>query len=205
MNKLLYITFYTEGHYQKIAEENIISSFEKFKLDHIAYSRPNLKDWVLNTRQKIDVIETALLDHPDHDIVYIDADATIESEPILFNSIPDEVDIGLHYLDWHKHYGRNTDKGQKELLSGTIYLRNSPKITNLVRKWKELTVNYNWEQRALETLIEAEMINVWELPWEYCYIATRPNGESPAYPLENPVIVHYQESRVVKKNKELLK
>ena len=198
-----YISFYTEGHYEKVAKKYIIPSFKKWNLDYKVYIKPNLKNWVLNIRQKIDVIAEALKEFPDHDIVWIDADGKIVTEPKLFETIPDEYDIALHYLSWTNHYGYKEDK--KELLTGTVYFKNSPKVTDLVTKWKIETVKYNWEQRALEELLKTENINVYELPWSYCFISTMPNGEPPAFSLENPVIVHYQESRMVKKNKGLLK
>jgi hypothetical protein len=125
----------------------------------------------------------------------LDVDAEIQQQPLLFELIPEEYDIGVHYLDWQTHYG----KQGIELLSGTLFIRNTPKIMALIDDWIELLPRCSWEQKALDLALSRHPeIKIFHLPREYCYIATQPNKQLPVQPLEKPVIIHHQVSRLFK-------
>ena len=120
-------------------------------------------------------------------IVYLDADAVVKSEPVLFNdpAILSNYDIGVHYL-------------QNELLSGTIWFNNNEKIRELVSLWvSQQTRNpMEWDQRVLQKVIEQYKkhlgLRIWNLPSEYVKIFDRVEmGEA--------VIQHNQASRKFKK------
>ncbi len=201
MNKPIFISFYTEGYYEDVMNSHLLPSLLLWNLPYYILPMENKRNWQANTKQKIDFILKALKVNYPFPVVWIDADAKIENSPKLFYDIPQEYDISVHTLDWKKQYG----KEGKELLSGTIFFKNTDKVVELVELWKKLAdESSQWEQRALERAIKQLDINVYPLPRSYCYVTTRPSGEPPVVIEKDPVVCHYQASREVKKNPNLL-
>ncbi len=201
MNKPIFISFYTEGYYEEVMNSHLLPSLLLYNLPYYILPMENKRNWQANTKLKIDFILKALKANYPFPVVWIDADAKIEAFPQLFYDIPEEYDISVHTLDWKEQYG----KEGKELLSGTIYFKNIDKTVELVELWKKLAdESSQWEQRALERAIKQLDINVYTLPRSYCYVTTRPSGEPPVVIEKEPVICHYQASREVKKNPNLL-
>ena len=202
MNNIIYISFYTTGYYEDVMNSHLLPSLLLFNLPYYILPMENKHNWHENTKQKIDFILKALKENSPDSVVWIDADAKIENYPSLFYEIPEEYDIGVHTLDWKEQYG----KEGSELLSGTVFLRNNKKVEELVKLWKKYAnETCQWEQRALERAIKELDIKVYKLPKDYCYITTIPSGQPPKVIIDNPIISHWQVSREVKKNKELLK
>lgn len=199
MNNFKVVSYYTENTvYKDIANEYLIPSLQKTKLEWEVDAVANKKDWYKNTAYKPSYIYMKLC-NTDKDIVWVDCDARIVVEPSALSTFPLEYDIALHYLDWSRHYKRPKDT-TKELLTGTLYLRNSLKVKQLVNKWAIESMNNTgiWEQKILERLLKARDIKVFELPEEYCCIVDQ-KGKIPTY-IHDPVIIHYQASRSVKKH-----
>jgi hypothetical protein len=195
-NNYTIIGYYTP-EYKKVAETNILQSLKKFpNLVHHFIEIKNRGTWYHNTNYKPIFIKDCL-DLFTDDLAIIDVDATINSYPYLFDNLPKKYDISFHYLQWKLQYG-NINK--RELLTGTMYLRNNKKIHDLVNKWVDnLDYTGRTEQKVLEKIIEQESnLSVFELPREYCYIESIPDGK-PFTIVENPIISHYQYSREFKK------
>ena len=124
----------------------------------------------------------------------MDCDAEIREYPTLFDDIPTDFDLAAHILDRSAWYG-SSDMGT-ELLSGTLFVRNTPNVRNLLDVWiKRCETSTTWEQRILQSLISEFKIKIYELPIEYCYIKSLPDGSPPKVKCEKPVIVHNQVSR----------
>ena len=90
---ITYISYFTENTPYEEVIKSLEVSLQKFSLPYKFYSRPSLKDWDKNARQKAEVIGTALreLRSP---VVWLDADAEVNQEPVLFNTIKE--DFGSH-------------------------------------------------------------------------------------------------------------
>lgn len=195
-NNYIIVSYYTPN-YKEIAKKYLLNSLKNFPTleKHIVEINLNSTNWYNNTNYKpMFILECLKLF--DKDLVFTDADSTINSYPYLFEKIPKKYDIGLHYLEWKKQYG-NINK--KELLSGTLYLRNNIKIKNIVEEWRD-NVGYGGrvEQKILEQVLQNnEDIEIFDLPREYCYIETTPKGK-PFTIINNPVISHFQASRNLK-------
>ncbi len=190
--------------YVSILERQLEKSCKNFKLKTYFATVPNLHNWYRNTAYKPKFILDAL-NNLKRDVVWIDADATIEKYPILFDIIPKEYDIALHNLSWRKWYGHDSDT--KELLTGTMYFRNRQVVKDLCQEWydksnADVTSNI-WEQKILQNIIGKYPIKIYELPIEYIYITTRPNG-LPSLIKCDPVIKHYQASREWKRKIPIL-
>ena len=200
MGNFLIGSFYTQHTlYEEVIEHYLIPSCKRFSLDYHIVATPNRGSWGRNVAEKPSVILQILTSLEEKkNLVFLDADATIEKDLKLFNEIPEEYDIAVHHLDWNTWYQNGSNV--KELLSGTLFFRNNERVKNLINQWHCRAVGtQQWEQKVLEQLLkERTDIKVFELPIEYCYIKTLPTGQEPFVKCD-PVIVHHQVSRQMKR------
>ena len=176
-------SFFTENTpYEKEAFQ-LLQSVLKFKMRFHIKPAPSLGTWEKNCQYKAIYILNALKMF-DEDILWVDADAVFNGYPILFDEM--EGDIGYHYLE-HR----------REILSGTLFLKNNAKVKELVEKWIEInSTNDLWDQKNLQTAIETSDSLVHNrLPAEYCRIYDNKHQHLTT----EPVIVHYQASRRFKR------
>lgn len=197
-NKFItFVSYCTTGHYEQVMKSYLLPSLIKLKLPCYIETIASEKSWEKNTKIKPHFILKCLDMFKSDFIVFVDADAIINQYPKLFYEIDEKYDIGVHNLDWNLQYG----KEGKELLSGTLYFKNNGKVRQIIKDWIKYSINYSWEQNALKELLAMnENITMYPLPREYCYIETIPNGNPPKVVIKTPIISHYQEGRIVKKN-----
>ncbi len=205
-NRFIIGTFYTkETPYEDVFAKFFLPSVMDLAFKHgvewKVVVKDNLGSWIKNVAQKplaiLEMLETMRHQGSEKALVFVDSDAVFEKYPTLFNEIPDNFDIAFHYLNWDTWYHNNT--GKMELLSGTIFFRNNQKVRGVVSEWHKLAVKTDrWEQQVLQEVIEKSNLTIYELPVEYCYIKTMPNGSKPFVTCE-PVVSHHQVSRALKK------
>lgn len=184
--------------YYQVAHDYLMPSLSKFNLLTDIRGIKNLGSWNANTSYKSSFV-LQMLNKYKEDIVFLDADAEVLQYPDIFNLVPNEYIIAAHYLDKDKWYNGNFG-GEKELLSGTCFFRNCDETIRIVKDWVlacENNLNV-WEQKLLQQVIKLNNIKVYDLPIEYCYIKTLPNGSEPHVKVAMPVIVHNQVSRVLR-------
>lgn len=200
-----FVTFYTKDTiYEWAFEKYLKPTLEKFKLDYWAKPIGNKGLWRLNTIQKPPVILEAMEKFPNDDIVWIDSDAEILKYPDELFTLGSDIDIGVHYLDWTKHYGRKTDLGKKEMIDGTIFVYNNETMREFIKQWvNNSTAKQINHQKVLEKMLKFRPdIKVFNLSWGLCYIESTPYGIPPAHPLpENEIVIlHHQLSRTGKES-----
>lgn len=194
------IISYFTPNYKNIAEKYIIPSVNKLELDNYIIEVPDLHSWKANTNYKAYFVKECL-EKFNSSLVFIDADATVNYNPILFNELDNkDIDFAYHLLSWEIHYGRPKDVGKFQFASGTLFFKNNKIIKNLIDKWIEISKKIYPDQKSLEKAYNEHRneLNTMILPREYLYINTQPNGEPPSIPLDNPVVVHHQISREIK-------
>ena len=199
MKEFIVSAFYTKDTpYKDILYSQLIPSLDKLNIKYNVEEVENKGSWLKNVAMKPLVILNALEKYPSKNIVCLDADCQVLEYPSLFNNIPEEFDIALHILDWDTWYKNNSHV--KEVLSGTIWLRNNEKMRNIVKLWYEKAIQYNsWEQKVLAEVLEQQKIKIFELPIEYCFLNTLPDGSSPKVQCDKIVIKHFQASRKYKR------
>lgn len=191
---MIYASFYTPGNYEKVINQYLIPSLIKFNLPCNIVKIEDKGNWLDNTAQKPVILLETLIKYKE-DVIFLDGDATIEQYPSLFDQIPHDYDLAVHYLDWWKFWHNKENRNLFHLLSGTLMLRYNDKILHLVDNWiKECKKNRNIvEQKILGSLIEQNHdIKVYNLPIEYCAIINKDNTRK----ILNPVIEHHQASRL---------
>ena len=198
-NNYTIISYYTPD-YKSIYEKYLKSSLENLPIKYAILPIFHLNTWKETTKYK-PIFILNCLNKLNTDVVYCDVDATINKYPILFDNIPIEYDLGVHYLDWMLQFG---NKNKKELLTGTLYFRNNDKIRLLIHEWIDISKQMGRDdQKPLDIALKnLPNIKIFELPREYCYITSNPiiiNKGKPKVILENPIISHYQASRGLRK------
>jgi hypothetical protein len=126
-----------------------------FSTNHIVPIN-NLGTWEKNCQQKATVIKNKLLELREP-IVWLDADAVIKKTPTLFTEIEEDLGICVY---------------RGEYLSGTIFLKPSEQIFDLLDRWIEECNNNpkEWDQKILQKLILNKKINHFTLPPSYCKV-----------------------------------
>lgn len=152
-----FISAYTVNTPYEVEVENLKESLIKFgfSADHIV-PIDNLGTWEKNCQQKAKVIKNKLLELM-QPIIWLDADAVIKKPPILFTQIQEDLGICVY-------------RGQ--YLSGTIFLKPSKQIFDLLDKWIE-ECDHNpkeWDQKILQKLILDKKIKHFILPTSYCKV-----------------------------------
>jgi len=177
-----YVAFYTEGTLYEEEVKHLVSDCERLGLELITRGYEDTGSWVRNAGIKPQFI-LEMLTISKQDIVYVDADARIRRLPMLFKNF--RGDLGVHYLNG------------KELLSGTIYLANTPDVRLLVKLWAQRQAERpdTWDQKTLQAVVSETGFKVTPIPPAYVQIFDSMKHHGP------PVIEHMQASRRVRKKK----
>lgn len=201
-NKWAIGVFYTKGTpYEQVFKEHLLYSIEALDLQErlVIKETPNFGSWNRNVAEKPRIILEILNELPkDTDLIFLDADASIEKYPIEFDTIT--ADIAFHILNWNDWYGYNSIPPEMELLTGTMFFKNNELIRQLCKEWYEEAIKSNeWEQKVLQRILPKHIKLVKQLlSVEYCFMKSRPGGLPPLIKVE-PVILHHQVSRSLKK------
>jgi hypothetical protein len=201
MNKVIYGSFYTKDTpYEQVVKDYFLTSCEKWKIHPIVIEMSNHKTWIQNVAEKPRAIREILNGMKEDEVLaFMDADATIEQYPKLFEEISLDYDIGFHTLDWNSWYGYDNNPSIKELLTGTMFFRNTNAIKSLCTVWYETAkISKQWEQKVLASIIGNHGVTIYDLPIEYCFVKSLPDGREPLIKTE-PVILHHQKSREYKR------
>jgi len=199
MQKLRFISSFTVGTiYEKVIQDLLVPSLEHWCLPYHIFAKPDLGEWKINSRQRPLYIKEAMEMFPGENILWVDADARILKYPELLFDIPESCHVGVNYLEYIEHYGRQT--GKVEILDGTSYYKNCDEMKPFMDEWIQRSVIAGKNHRIiLGEMIKEKMednLNLFLLPREYCYIMTQPDGSQPAIPIKDPYIAHYQASRM---------
>lgn len=190
------VSYFTENSPYPECADRLVHSLHTLNLPHDVVAVRDLGNWYRNTQFKAKFLQQQLQKHYPKSLVCVDADAVFLKYPEYFDYLEDwksGPDIAVHVLD-HSKYGRRDRL--PELLSGTIFLRNTPKASIILEKWiAECQKNSTlWDQRALASVLKEFQFH--RLPDEYCVIFDYMSS------VQDPVIKHFQASREVRKGKK---
>ena len=185
----LVCAYFTQDQIYTKHAMRLIESLKKFGIPYDVTPIDSLNDWYKAMQYKPKFLQDMLAKYPGHSIVYVDVDAIFCRYPDLFDTIHKTmmgVNIAAYVLD-HSQFRRKN--AAPELLSGTIFLRNTEETSIILREWiLELDKDSKlWDQCGLFKVLKEH--SFYTLPPEYCTIFDYMSS------VENPVIKHFQASR----------
>jgi len=189
------ITSYFTPSYAHVADKYLKPSLRELSVPNHISLLSDRGNWQSNTLFKANFISRMMIKYPEKGIVFVDADAVIRAEPVLFDQLfIDGIDFAAHRRTWRR--GRIKD----EMLSGTLYFGPTEAARILVNAWIDENKAHptKLEQRNLEAAFDAvsEYPLVWKwLPVEYCTVF---DGDDRP---KNPVIEHFQASRKMRRKR----
>lgn len=192
VSNYIIIAYYTIGTPYEGSANSLRESLRKLAVPHYIQGVPNLGTWHKNTNYKPTFVKEMLNKFKPLSVIYVDCDAIFYRKPVLFESMASDpsVNVGVHLFD-RSCYKFQGDQ-RWEVLSGTIFFKNNDTVMKMVERWeKECRDNpKTFDQKSLEKVLNG---NFTQLPAEYCKIFDR-------HPqIKDPVIVHYQASRKVRR------
>jgi hypothetical protein len=122
------ISFYTADNEYAQYAERLCGTLNHFGLNYVLYPIKRLRRWEVNCAYKADFIHEQWK-ASDCPIVWLDADATVEALPGLFQTLT--ADFAIHKHAWND---AEQDRGW-EFLSGTLYFGKTPRAEALLQQW----------------------------------------------------------------------
>jgi hypothetical protein len=182
------VSCYTKNSIYEGQARRLANSAREVDVPLIIYPVPNSPIWRLNLNHKSATVLQAMKDHPKSDIVWLDADAVIRHRPVLFDflSTAQDWDIAAHFYE-------KSRLERRELLSGTLWIANTPKGRQIVEAWDGLgrqKPNIR-HQKCLHLILDQDpKVRIYGLPASYTRIF-----DARGMAGVEPVIEHFQASR----------
>src|SRR5262245_10191085 len=177
--KYVIICFYTADNAYRTHAERLRVSLAKFNVPHKLTAISSEEGWEQTCAKKANFIREEWC-QSEVPVVWIDADATLESEPLLFDTI--DADFAVHKWDGWQFGG------------GTVYFAKTKMAKTLLDRWcvRCSADPMTWDQTHLQSawcdVAARGGLRTYWLPRSYLQVFDRPEHE-PA------VIRHLQASR----------
>lgn len=178
----LVCAFYTPDYAPIVA--GLADGLDRLGLAYHIEEVPPAGGWEANTRLKPQFIANCLSRFAGQDILFLDADARLRKDPVLFDNVSTDIAIRLF---------RVTKRGRTWLRpsANTIYFRNNVASRKLVDSWVRRSAEaqaYEVDEDTLcRALDEAEHISITALPQSYSKVFDAAGAD--------PVIEQLQVSR----------
>ncbi|KKK77462.1 hypothetical protein LCGC14_2853390 [marine sediment metagenome] len=166
--EVLYISFYTPNYKGYVS--GLVGSLDKLGLAHDVRQVPCKGGFLANVRYKPQFIREMMEAHPDVDaLVWLDIDAIVNRRPALFYKLKD-ADMAAYFRPI-----KGNRKQKDELLSGTLFVRNTPKVREAMDKWITALASASQkllkpEQEVLQRMLGKLGLKMHRLPQNYCWI-----------------------------------
>jgi len=183
MQPYIVISYHTPDELYTAHARACIELLDIFHIPRHIETLPPVGSWVQNCAAKPRFIQKKLAEFTDRPVVWLDVDARVMKQPVLFDTI--KADFAVHY------------RAGVELLSNTMFFNVGPKSRQLVDLWvtEQAKNTKEWDQKVLQRVIDRDAtklgIEVQRLPAEYAAIDFMR--------VRDPVIVQTQASRTVRK------
>ena len=117
------VAFYTNDYF--VEYENLLASCIGKNIELIGERIDERGGWQKDIAYKPELV-LKYLESQEKDVVYVDADATVEKDPELFDRL--DCDIAFHRLQGYANQ-------KNELLGGTLFFKNNDKTRSVCREW----------------------------------------------------------------------
>lgn len=209
---LLVIGFHTEHEEYRILARQMQKSVKSQGLNIEIVEIPSrgkaeyshAMNWVLNCAIKPDAIKYFRKKYPDTDLLYLDSDALLEKEPIIFTRTERPFDIAAPML--------TNQWVENELQSSTLYFAATEAANNVLTLWQQvqeervkrlinnrysLPYRKAWDQQVLQDVLPRTYNIFLPLGMEYAKIMPPSTGVeiTPMVRREDAIITQWQASR----------
>lgn len=179
------VSFYTNGFYFRHA----LKLSESLVKHGVTYEilKQDAESWHDAVSRKPEFILKSLKATNAEGLLWTDADSILE------RPIPDIAPCDVGLVKW-----KRSPHHEEEILTGTMYFRNSEPVQALLEDWIDATPKYRHtntpEQDSLKEVIQAyqSILNIQYLPVEWCFIF---DDHREMYPDAKAIFTHYQASR----------
>lgn len=186
------VAFCTPGPYEREAARLKTSAQEHGVDLHIQLVSP--MEWSEAVMSKPGFILRMMDQFKDRPILYVDADAVFRQKP---DPMPDGVDFACHWF-------RRTKQHPVEMLTGTLWFRNTVIVREFVAEWAETTREYGWSSTPEQESL-AEAFRKWKDRLVYHDFGPEMvfifDDFKEIYPGKVPIIEHFQASRRLRTKK----
>lgn len=189
------ISFYTKNTPYEEEVQNLIASCARLNLKTHIEGIDSFGSWELNCAFKPFFLHQKLQELKKN-LLWVDSDAVILQAPQPLEAF--SGDLAVH-ID-----PTLPDDHPSKVMSGTIFVKNSPKAQELLKRWAQECIRQLmqqdrkeefWDQCALrDVLLKNTAADIRSLPLSYVKVAGHPLHEK-----VDPIIEHYQASRRFKK------
>ena len=188
----LIVSYYTAGTGYEEEVQNLIASCKKLDLQTDIVPIQSRGSWDKNCCYKPEFLLEKLDEHQ-RPVVWVDADAIFLKKPTLFDSL--ECDVAL------RTYEELPLDHPSKVYTGTVYFSNNEKVRSLLKRWAEESQKMLqeeekevWDQVSIKQALFGSDVDLFPLPDTYATIY-----DKQITPNEDAVILHYQASRLFKK------
>ena len=188
----LIVSYYTAGTGYEEEVQNLIASCKKLDLQTDIVPIQSRGSWDKNCCYKPEFLLEKLDEHQ-RPVVWVDADAIFLKKPTLFDSL--ECDVAL------RTYEELPLDHPSKVYTGTVYFSNNEKARSLLKRWAEESQKMLqeeekevWDQVSIKQALFGSDVDLFPLPDTYATIY-----DKQITPNEDAVILHYQASRLFKK------
>ncbi len=183
------VAFYTNDFYEAKARELAMSLGKHWTGPYEITKLQGPKTWNEAVQAKPRFILDSLVSSSCEGILYTDADSC------LLCKAPEEILTGdICYVPF-----KRDPHNPEEVLTGTLYFKNTMAVKAFVLEWIDATEKYKGldtpEQLSLKEVLEHTTLNVQKLPPEWCFIF---DDMREMYPDAKAIFEHYQASREYK-------
>ncbi len=182
--KPIYMAYCTADHTYLAAAGMLKQSLERFSLDYRIIYGPRAENWHEACRVVPREAYKAYMEEA-RSVVWLDADCTIERDPVLFDDMV--ADLAIHWVSCRNRWR-----------TGTMFFNRTPGGQEAMQRWADVMdqspANWSGMTAMRQVIGTMDKLNIHQLPAEYCNI---PDIDK----CTEPVITHHQASRIIMKHK----
>jgi hypothetical protein len=174
--------FYTPNYLEQVL--SLKASLDALGLNYFLKRYERAATWEATTRIKPVFVDYCMSRFPQHDVLYLDADAVVRKVPTFFDTVTSDVCLLFNAVKPAKtHFIR--------IAAGTLLVRNTEGGRRFARAWKAEEANATMlsldEDLIYMAMPKLEGVSFTALPQTYTKIFDKPGAD--------PVIEHFQASR----------
>jgi len=190
------VSFYTYDTLYQLEVQNLIASCEQFHLETEIEGVPSFGSWELNCAYKPFFI-LKKLEELKRPVLWVDADGVFVRKPEILEEFKADFATRINRDLSETHPSR--------VVSSTIYVNYTPNAVKILQSWTQecrrmlldpQRTEEFWDQIALRNVLNTVKADVRSLPLAYIKIFDHPLDDEQE---PNPVIMHYQASRRLKR------